>query len=187
MSTSLESSGDDVGQTSLELDPVHMRILTELRENGRISMAALAEKVGVSRANVYARVDALIASGVITGFSAQVDERRTGLGVPALVFVTVYPQKWPEFRERIRALTEIEYCVVTTGEHDAMLQIRSRDVGETHDFVTGVLSALPEIKSLETVLILDEVVSLPYLLPTDLAERPRSTPIGMTRFRPARR
>ncbi|MFC5946451.1 winged helix-turn-helix transcriptional regulator, partial [Micromonospora harpali] len=41
----------------LELDATHLKILEVLRENGRISVAALAERVGISRANAYTRFE----------------------------------------------------------------------------------------------------------------------------------
>ncbi|WP_341857035.1 hypothetical protein [Brachybacterium sp. GPGPB12] len=46
----------------------------------------------MSRSNAYARVEALTDSGVITGYSAQIDPVKAGLGVCTLVFVTVHPQ-----------------------------------------------------------------------------------------------
>ena len=183
MSTSRTVGSQKAGQKSVELDSVNLRILSVLRENGRISMAALAERVQVSRANAYARVEAMVEDGIITGFTARIDERKVGLGVTALVFVTVHPQTWAPFRERMRRLPDIEYCCVTTGEHDAMLLIRTVDVGAMHDFVTGVISAQPEVKSIVTVLVLDEVIDVPYLLPSDLPERDLvASPLGMTRF-----
>ncbi|KEP72667.1 Fis family transcriptional regulator, partial [Microbacterium sp. SUBG005] len=74
------------------MDDTAYKILAVLRDNGRISIAALAEKVGISRANAYTRVEALVQDGVITGFSAQVDHAGRGVSIGALVFVTVMPQ-----------------------------------------------------------------------------------------------
>jgi DNA-binding Lrp family transcriptional regulator len=62
----------------LTLDSVHFKILDVLRTHGRISIAALAERVGVSRANAYSRFEALRADGVLTGFSARIDPARVG-------------------------------------------------------------------------------------------------------------
>ena len=56
------------GQKLHAIDDVNMRILAVLREDGRISMAALADRVNVSRASVYNRVEQLVANGTITGF-----------------------------------------------------------------------------------------------------------------------
>lgn len=173
------------GRSSAVLDAVNERILAELRVDGRISMSALAERVGLSRATVYARVSAMIDSGVITGFSAQVDPRRAGLGICSLVFVTVRPQTWQSFRNRVQTMPQIEYCAVTTGQHDAMLLIRGTDVADIHDFVIGVISAQPEVKAVETVLVLDEVVRRPYLLPSEMPAGAPAGALGMTRFIPA--
>ena len=170
------------GRSSPMVDEVAERILAELRADGRISMSALADRVGLSRATVYARVAALSEAGVITGFSAVVDPRRIGLSICSLVFVSVRPQTWPTFRARLASMPQVEYGAVTTGEHDAMLLVRAADVADIHDFVIGVISALPEVKAVETVLVLDEVVHRPYLLPAETASGPRTGQVGMTRF-----
>lgn len=170
-------------QTAPRLDDVNLRILAELRRDGRMSMSALAERVSVSRASAYNRVEQMTSAGVITGFSARIDPGRVGLEVCALVFVTVHPQSWPRFRDVIFGMPEIEYCCVTTGEHDAMLLVRSADIGGIHDFATSVIAARPEVKSVESVVVLDEVVRKPYVLPSDMPDRsgkPRR--LGMTRF-----
>jgi DNA-binding Lrp family transcriptional regulator len=146
-------------------------------------MSALAEQVGVSRATVYTRVENMVARGVITGFSARVDPRKVGFGICTLVFVTVRPQAWKSFRRRVVEMPQVEYCAVTTGQHDAMLLVRGRDVAEVHEFVTEGLSVLPEIKAVESVLVMDEVVSRAFLLPEDVPAATATTQqIGMTRF-----
>jgi DNA-binding Lrp family transcriptional regulator len=171
------------GQKTTGLDRVNLRILEVLRETGRISMAALAERVNVSRASVYNRVEQMTAAGVITGFTAQVNAALVGLDICALVFVTVHPQSWHRFREGILQMPDVEYCAITTGEHDAMLIIRSVDIGGVHDFVTGVVAARPEVKSVVSVVVLDEVVRKAFLLPTDIPDRSGdSNRLGMTRF-----
>ena len=182
MSGSQESSAASTGRIA-DPDEVDQRILAGLRDNGRISMSALAEQVGVSRATVYTRVENMVARGVITGFSARVDPRKVGFGICTLVFVTVRPQSWKSFRARVVEMPQVEYCAVTTGQHDAMLLVRGRDVAQVHEFVTEVLSVLPEIKAVESVLVMDEVVSRAFLLPDDIpAVAPASQPLGMTRF-----
>lgn len=183
MSRGKEAGGSPTGRTVAPPDEVDQRILAVLRTDGRISMSALAAEVGVSRATVYTRVENLLAAGVITGFSAHVDPRRVGFGICTLVFVTVHPQTWAAFRRRVAEMSQVEYCAVTTGQHDAMLLVRARDVAEVHHFVTDVLSLLPEIRAVESVLVMDEVVRRPYLLPGDVPVPPPPSPqVGMTRF-----
>lgn len=183
MSSEHQPASPSAGRIADPLDEIDQRILCGLRDNGRISMSALAEQVGVSRATVYTRVENMVERGVITGFSARVDPRKVGFGICTLVFVTVRPQSWKSFRRRVVEMTQVEYCAVTTGQHDAMLLVRGRDVAEVHEFVTEVLSALPEIKAVESVLVMDEVVSRAFLLPQDLPGTTTGSPqLGMTRF-----
>lgn len=155
------------GAPGMSLDPVHLKMLDVLRRDGRISIAALAERVGISRANAYSRFEALRAGGVITSFAAEVDPARTGLGICALVFVTVRQQMWRQFRAQLAMMPEVEYCAITTGQHDAMIQIRTPDVAAVHHLVTERLANIPAVKATETVFILDEVLRRPYVLPSD--------------------
>ncbi|MFC4535459.1 Lrp/AsnC family transcriptional regulator [Sphaerisporangium dianthi] len=181
----------------LQLDAVHMKILEVLRENGRISVAALAERVGISRASAYTRFEALRADGVIKRFTAEVDHVRAGLGITALVFVTVRQQMWKQFRAQLAQMPEVEYCAITTGQHDAMIQVRMPDVASVHALVTERLASIPAVKATETVFILDEVLKRPYVLPSDGRSRqaprrppaadpapqpPSNVPLGKMRF-----
>lgn len=164
-------------------------MLEVLRRDGRISIAALAERVGISRANAYTRFEALRAHGVITSFTAEVDPARTGLGICALVFVTVRQQMWQQFRAQLALMPEVEYCAITTGQHDAMIQIRAADVTVVHRLVTERLASIPAVKATETVFILDEVLRRPYVLPSDQRPSPPppapaadAVPLGKMRF-----
>ncbi|GAA2352951.1 hypothetical protein GCM10010404_00750 [Nonomuraea africana] len=180
----------------LELDNTHLKILEVLRENGRISVAALAERVGISRANAYTRFEALRADGAIKRFTAEIDHVRAGLGITALVFVTVRQQMWKQFRAELARMPEVEYCAITTGQHDAMIQVRMADVAAVHRLVTERMANIPAVKATETVFILDEVLRRPYVLPTDrdggrdagrtgrrpAAPEPAEVPLGKMRF-----
>ena len=176
----------------LTLDAVHFKILDVLRTHGRISIAALAERVGISRASAYTRFEALRADGVISGFAARVDPARVGLDVCALVFVTVRQEMWKQFRATLAQMPEVEYCAITTGQHDAMIQIRVPNVAAVHRVVTEQLANVPAVRATETVFILDEVLRRPYVLPSDsrmldqvpgaATGVPGTSQFGMTRF-----
>lgn len=195
--TEISRNGGESGLRSgrigigLELDAVHLKILQVLRENGRISVAALAERVGISRANAYTRFEALRADGAIKRFTAEIDHVRAGLGITALIFVTVRQQMWKQFRAELARMPEVEYCAITTGQHDAMIQVRVSDVAEVHTLVTDRLAGIPAVKATETVFILDEVLKRPYVLPSDGPRpqrrqapdpSPAEVPLGKMRF-----
>lgn len=143
----------------------------------------MAAELGISRANAYARVESLTAAGVITGYSAQVNPAALGLGVTALVFCSVQPQAWSDFLAAVSELPNVESAMVTTGEHDVMLLVRSQDVEGVHSLVVGEIAALPSVSRLETVLVLSEFLRTPYVLPDELPQRdPITMENGLMRF-----
>ncbi|MFD1493508.1 MULTISPECIES: Lrp/AsnC family transcriptional regulator [Microbacterium] len=170
------------GRSAVQIDEIGYDILRVLRDDGRVSIAALAARVGISRASAYSRVEALTRAGVITGYSARVDAARAGLGVCALVFCSVHPQSWEEFFTAVRNLPEVESAKITTGEHDIMLLVRSIDVQGIYALVAGGIASLPHVARVETVLILNEVFERPYVLPTDIPARERPPQGGLVSF-----
>lgn len=140
------------------LDETDRRIVAELRADGRMSITELAERVGISRANAYARFERLRTDGVLTGFGARVDARRLGLDIAALITVTAEQQAWRDLRDEMLAMPEVDYFALTTGEFDMVLLVRAPDVETLRDVVLVRLQNMPEIRATRTILILDEEI-----------------------------
>lgn len=147
------------------LDRLDRRILEVLRDDGRVSIAALAERVGVSRANAYSRLVRLRDEGVVEGFSARVNSRRMGLGIAALILLSVRQPDWRTLRDELQEMPEVEYCALTTGTHDALILVRATDVETLRDVVLERLQGLPYVQATQTIFVLDEVVRRPFVLP----------------------
>ena len=128
-------------------------------------MAAIAERVGTSRANAYARLKALTDSGVIRGFSARIDPRRAGLDVSTIVLVSCNQPDWRALSAQLTALEAVEWCALVTGEYDALLLVRTPDVETLRDVVLDQIQALPGVRGTQTMFILDELLDRPYTLP----------------------
>jgi Lrp/AsnC family leucine-responsive transcriptional regulator len=152
-------------QEPVALDGIDHRILEVLRDDGRISIAALGERVGVSRANAYTRLLRLREEGVIEGFTARVNSRRMGLGIAALVLLSVRQPDWRALRNELVEMPEVEYCALTTGTHDALILVRATDVETLRDVVLERLQSLPMVQGTQTIFVLDEVVKKPFVLP----------------------
>lgn len=151
----------------VRIDRVDRRFLEILREDGRISVAALAERCNVSRANAYARLERLRQEGVIEGFSARVNGRRVGLGIEALILISGTQPAWRSLRDQLQAMTEVEWCAFTSGEHDALALVRVADVETLRDVVLEKLQASGAVRATQTIFVLEEVVRRPYLLPPE--------------------
>jgi len=161
MSRSVDRDVAEAGRPAASarpLDETDRRIVAELRADGRMSITELAERVGISRANAYARFERLRTDGVLTGFGARVDARRLGLDIAALITVTAEQQAWRDLRDEMLAMPEVDYFALTTGEFDMVLLVRAPDVETLRDVVLVRLQNMPEIRATRTILILDEEI-----------------------------
>lgn len=111
------------------LDPIDRRILIELQDDGRVTMAELGRRVSLSAPAVGERVQRLEESGVITGYSAVVDPRAIGYPIAALVRIRPARRQLHKVPEVARSTPEVVECHRVTGEdcYVAKLHLRSMD------------------------------------------------------------
>jgi DNA-binding Lrp family transcriptional regulator len=138
------------------LDATDRQLLTALQRDGRMSVNELAAGVSVSRATAYQRLERLRAAGVIKGFTAVVDPAAVGLTIAALILANVEQNAWRAAREKLRHLPGLQYLAMTTGGFDFALLVRVADVETLRDVVLDRLQGMPEIRSTQTVFVLDE-------------------------------
>ena len=150
-----------------QLDDTERLIVDSLRADGRLSMRALAERLHLSRASVYTRVERLQADGVITGYAAQIDPVRYGYGLSAYVYLDIAQRSWKAVRQQLLDMPEGDHMALISGEHDILLRVRTRDAASLRDVVLTRLQDMPQIRATQTVVIFEEVAP-----PTDRAARP---------------
>lgn len=143
------------------LDDVDRGIVEALRADGRLSMRALAERLHISRAGVYSRVERLERDGVITGYSAIIDPAGYGRPLSAYVNLKVAQQSWKALRNRVMAIDDVDHAALVSGEYDIVLLVRTRDIGTLRELVLNRLQDMPEVLATQTTLIFDELVHAP--------------------------
>ena len=139
------------------LDDTDRLIIEALRADGRLSMRALATRVHLSRANVYARVARLQRDGVITGYAALVDPVRYGYGLSAYVYLDIAQRSWKAVRRQLLSMPEVDHVALISGEHDILVRVRTHDAASLRDVVLTQLQEMPEIRATQTVLIFEEL------------------------------
>lgn len=152
----------------IDLDDADRAIIAALTADGRLSMRALAERVHLSRAGVYARVSRLQDAGIITGYTAVVDPVRLGYGVSAYIYLRIAQQSWKQVRRRIGEIPEVQHAALISGDDDLALLVRAADAAALRDLVLNRLQTMPDVVSTKTVLILDE---LPWPRPDTASAR----------------
>ena len=120
-----------------ELDAVDRTILRELQDDGRLSLAELGRRVGLSPAAVGDRVRRLEDAGVITGYRALVDPRALGYALTAVIRVRPAPRQLPKVAELARRTDEVVECHRVTGEDCFFLTAHVRDVTHLEEVIDG--------------------------------------------------
>ena len=129
-----------------DLDDIDRRIVVALQVEGRLAIVDLADKVGLSPTPCQRRVKRLEEEGVITRYAALVSPPALGLGLQALVQVTLddHSEKTVEaFESAIRARPEVVACYAVTGDMDFLLHVLAPDLARFRDFALKALLRMP--------------------------------------------
>src|ERR1700754_592834 len=157
------------------LDRYDIAILRELQRDARQSNTELAARIGISAAPTWRRVKWLEEQGYITGYRAEIDRRRVGLGV--LAFVRVDAERsagaaTKALEDEICRLPEVIACHYISGTGTFELQVMATDLDAFSKFSRDTLLHLPHVKDLHTSFSLGEVKAGAALPLTHL--RPRA-------------
>ena len=145
-----------------KLDKIDRAIIRELQINSRISNQELSEKVGLSPSPCLRRIRALEDSGVITGYTATIDEE--AIGLPVAVFMSVKLELQVDsslniFEKEIIKHPEVVDCWLMTGNNDYLLRILAPGLREYENFLTGTLTKIPGIASIQSSVSLRRIKS----------------------------
>ena len=143
------------------MDKFDRKILSVLSVEGRISMTALGERVGLSKTPVTARVKRLEEEGVITGYRATLSASK--LGVEHIAFLEVKLSDTREkaldaFNQAVRAIPEVEACHMIAGGFDYLIKVRTSDIFAYRQVLGEQLSRLPNVASTSTYISMQSVV-----------------------------
>lgn len=151
-----DRSGDRQEPLPRPLDSIDRDILQILHTDGRASIRAVAERVHVSRANAYARINRLIDDGVIRGFGARINHERAGQGASAYITLKIVQNTWRTVREHLRTLPGASHIALVSGDFDVLLLVHTPDNRALRELVLTRLQSIPEVLSTRTLLVFEE-------------------------------
>jgi Lrp/AsnC family leucine-responsive transcriptional regulator len=115
------------------LDDVNLRLLKELEADGRLGMAELGRRIGMSAPAVAERVQRLERAGVIRGYRAELDPAALGFPVSAVVRIRPSPGQLQRIPEIARESAEVAECHRITGEDCYLLRLHLRAIDDLED------------------------------------------------------
>jgi DNA-binding Lrp family transcriptional regulator len=143
------------------MDSIDHRIVSCLVSDARSSYAEIGAVVGLSAPAVKRRVDKLLDTGVLRGFTAVVDPEALGWGTEAFVEVTCRGNVVPaKITATLDPLPEVVAAYTVSGGADAIVHLRAANIHHLE-------SALERLRSLD---IVDRTVSTVVL--STLLDRP---------------
>jgi len=130
-----------------------LAILEQLQSDGRISNRDLAAAVSLSPSPCWRRVRALEDSKLIKGYTAILDPAQLGLNILAFAHVSLvdhHPETVQRFDQSIARAPEVLECFMTSGDHDYMLKVVTRDMASYQDFLSEKLLRMPCVQTVNT-------------------------------------
>ena len=139
---------------SRPLDAHDKKLISLLGEDGRVSLAEVAQRAGVSRPTVVSRLKRLAGDGILRTAGLVDVFRASGL-TTALVGLTVDKHRLDEKLEQISTLPAVTWAAVVTGRYDIMAEIATEDgVSGLYDFLNLSLREVGGINSSEMFVVM---------------------------------
>jgi Lrp/AsnC family transcriptional regulator, leucine-responsive regulatory protein len=116
-------------------DQTNRRILAELQEDARLTLAELGRRVGLSPPAVAERVQRLEADRVIRAYQADIDPRALGLALTAVIRVRPAPGQLANVADLAAATAEVVECHRVTGDDCFFMKAHVRDVTHLEEVI----------------------------------------------------
>ena len=158
------------------LDRIDWEIIRLLNEDGRISNAEIARRLGgIPPRTISHRVEGLIARDIIA-VRAIVNPVALGYHVLADVFIEVEPGCVRKVAETVARFPQVSYVACATGECDVSVSLRVRSNEELFDFVTEQLGRIPDVRRTQTHLLPAKLKDIDTWLPDTVIADEQETP-----------
>ncbi|MFT4282645.1 Lrp/AsnC family transcriptional regulator [Microbacterium sp.] len=139
------------------LDHVDLELLSALADDHRATVVALADRLGLSRNTVQARMAKLERSGVFGSFERAVSPAALGYPIEAMISIVVRQADLPRITAELSLIPEVLQAHGLSGQVDLLARVAARDT--QHLFaVDARILAIDGIERTETSLVMGEVI-----------------------------
>ena len=142
------------------MDGLDREILSQLQDDGRLSVTELASRIGLSLSACHRRVRDLEQSGAIERYRAVVSPHAAGLDFEAIVFVTIGRTDLATiaaFEETVAGLPNVIEAERLFGDPDYILRVLCADLASYQRLYDTTLVGLPGVQRLTSTLVMKKV------------------------------
>ena len=141
----------------MKIDNIDKKILELLQKNAKITNSLLSKKIGLSPAPTLERVKKLERKGIISGYHAQLNLSKIGLGVSTFVLVSLKEHNKRNiniFLDKINTVKNVIECHHITGTGDFILKVVSENIASYQELMLDKVSEIESTDSLQSMVIL---------------------------------
>lgn len=151
-------------------DKSDWKIISLLNQNGRMTSAEIARKLGdVTARTVTNRINNLTEQEIIST-RAIINPEKVGYSIMADVFLEVEPGRVKEVALQAAEFPESSYVACATGESDVSISLRVRSIEELFEFVTEKLGKIPGVRRTQSYLLPLKIKDLDTWMPPNINE-----------------
>ncbi|WP_017932146.1 Lrp/AsnC family transcriptional regulator [Robiginitomaculum antarcticum] len=139
------------------LDAIDAKILHLIQANAALSVADIADKVGLSSSPCWRRIKRMEESGIIKSRVTLLDRKLVGLDFEVFVAVKLaMPNRdnMDKFERAVGRMPEVVQCAIVTGAVDYMLRVVTRDMHAFDDFLREVLLSTGLVSDVQSRIVL---------------------------------
>ncbi len=155
---------------SEELDVIDVKILDLLQQDASLSIADIAERVGLSSSPCWRRIERLKKNGVIVRQVTLLDYEKLGLAFEVFASVKLQlptRENLDKFEQAMATWPEVVDCATVTGTVDYMLRIVTSDMHAYDDFIRDKMLALGLVSDVQSRILMR------------VAKRTTAAPLGL--------
>jgi len=134
------------------MDEIDIQIISALSDDGRLSSAELARRLGISERVARYRMDKLMEGGKLR-IRAIATPKEFGFVVSADIFVEAEPARVLDIAREIASHEQVTYVACSTGANDISVQLVARSNGELYEIVTGFIARIPGVRKTTTSIV----------------------------------
>ena len=142
------------------LESYDKKILSLMAVDGRKSVTALANIIGLSKTPTLKRLKRLEQKGYITGYQALLDFDLLDQAHVAFINVTLSDTtaaSLKKFNTAVQELVAVEQCHMIAGNFDYLLKVRTTDIQEYRELLGEQIAALPFVSHTSTFVSMETV------------------------------
>ena len=134
-------------------DHLDRELLALLRKDARTPISNLAKQLNVSRGTVQNRLDRLVSSGAIIGFTVRAHDELESDSIRAVMMIEVVGKSTTKVLDQLRGIPQLEKLHTTNGAWDMVAEIRTSNLAE-FDRILNQVRDIEGVLNSETSILL---------------------------------